>query len=97
MTEQEWLAQSDKKKNEWIYNNIIGQDIGDNYIGVLNWIGFGLIVEKMGRWALHVRHENMLYIMVKFSDCGEYKFKVQAPTPWEAAALAYGKLKGLIK
>jgi len=108
MTEQEWLAQNNKEKNQWIEAHIIdpthcktcdmcfvdcNNRCSENR---LNWQGFGMIVEKLGRWALHVRHEGILYIFVKFSNYGDYEFQVEAPTPWEAAALAYGKLKGLI-
>jgi len=36
------------------------------------------------------------YKVILICDLGS-RFVASAPTPWEAASLAYGKLKGLIK
>ena len=95
MTEQEWLEQSDYEKNVWVAKNI--DDCNSlcetcEYItcrSFLNWQGFGMIV----------KFED--FFLETFRDGYEVGVDgthfAQAPTPWEAAALAYGKMKGLIK
>ena len=97
MTEQEWLAQSDAKKHRFIRKKIV--DLRhDDYFEMTDWEAFGLIVEKLGnKDSWHLRQLPTLgYRFRVFTEYFE-GYGATATTPWEAAALAYGKMKGLIK
>ena len=87
MIEKEWLAQSDYEKNKWIWLQIIGSGCIKSY---LNWQGFGMIVEKFEDFFLETFRDG-------YEVGVDGTHFAQAPTPWEAAALAYGKMKGLIE
>ena len=96
MTEQEWLAQSDKKKNEWLTFNIREYyPRPTEKVSLLNWQGFGMIVEKADYFYLSKSAISDEYLIAFIKD--SIVWQAVAPTPWEAAALAYGKMKGLIK
>ena len=84
MTESEWLALSDSKKNFWIWGQIAEKDptkrqeIGD----YLNWQGFGMIIDKM--------LSEGAFVTFRFSNNDKLR-------PWERAAIVYGEMKGLVE
>jgi len=91
MTEQEWLAQSDIEKEQWIAINIF--PYSSRMTSYMNWHGFGMIVEKMPNVFYRRLGEHITHVKV---IVGSKTFTGKAPTAWEAAALSYGKMKGLI-
>lgn len=102
MTEQEWLAQSDDEKNKWIVENIFGAEYFEEELfqgtlkpDFLSWQGFGLIVEKFDYYQLNVLSIDK-FCFIADDNRGIDDWVGEAATPWEAAALAYGKMKGLI-
>ena len=101
MTEQEWLAQSDYEKNLWI-RNIFHKEATSwkdlEHKDYLNWRGFGMIVEKddVLTYSLSYCPVQENYKVILICDLGS-RFVASAPTPWEAAALSYGKMRGLIE
>ena len=102
MTEQEWLAQSDYEKNLWIrsiFHKAATSWKDLEHKDYLNWQGFGMVVEKCFDDIQLVFFKNgvRLYVAKEPTHQRAEYICVKAPTPWEAAALAYGKMKGLIK
>jgi len=105
MTEQEWLAQSDYEKNLWIrsiFHKAATSWKDLEHKDYLNWQGFGMVVEKFEEYRLDKDKVRYRLKVLETDIKGFYVIKntlvnVVAPTPWEAVALAYGKLKGLIK
>ena len=102
MTEKEWLEQSDEDKNDWISGNVLqwahNEDGKYRPCNHLNWQGFGMVVEESNQYNLIRRktaHRDDYQVTIWNEDI--ISFTGQAPTPWEAAALAYGKMKGLMK
>lgn len=95
MTEKEWLEQSDEKKSVFIREIL---DIPDLGIDLLSWVGFGMIVEKFGslKFTLTQPEFGKKYLIRLHSVC-VVRLEAYADTPWEAAALSYGKMKGLIE
>lgn len=100
MTEKEWLEQSDEEKDLWIALNISG----DYPFQRLSWQGFGMIVEKAHKEIFSKRMKFKKYLQTAVSnrvvpndaalmDYSDIIFHVTA----EDAALAYGKMKGLIE
>ena len=107
MTEKQWLEQSDCEKNKWIDKNICENDFCTNCLrsctacseceyDYLTYQGFGMIVEKCDHINLIWATKTTARVELWNDEHRPREFDALGK-PWEAAALAYGKMKGLIE
>jgi hypothetical protein len=94
MTEKRWLELTTFVKNEWVCENIIYPGNPETRIDALSWNGFGMIASKFALQYRLVAHKDSYSFVGWDEDMNQYQ--AVAPTPWEAAALACGKMLGLI-